>query len=158
MTSRLDYCNALLGGWSASSINNLQLFQNAAARVLTRSKKIWSYNTNLSSLLWSTIKFCINNKVLLLTYKALNGPAVYLTDLLLPYNPSCSLRSDNSGLLLGYRSSLKEGERFHIWLLNFGLAFLIMFGAQTYSSSYICVDHFARCKQHWSRSTSCFSL
>ncbi len=37
MTSRLDYCNALLG--PASSINKLQIEQNAAARVLTRSRK-----------------------------------------------------------------------------------------------------------------------
>ncbi len=35
MTSRLDYCNALLCGCSASSINKLQVVQNAAARVLT---------------------------------------------------------------------------------------------------------------------------
>ncbi len=39
MTSRLDYCNALLGGCLASSINMLQIVQNAAARVLTRSRK-----------------------------------------------------------------------------------------------------------------------
>ncbi|KAI2644942.1 RNA-directed DNA polymerase from mobile element jockey [Labeo rohita] len=39
MTSRLDYCNALLGGCSAHLINKLQLVQNAAARVLTRTKK-----------------------------------------------------------------------------------------------------------------------
>ncbi len=36
MTSRLDYCNALLGGCSARLINKLQLVQNAAARVLTK--------------------------------------------------------------------------------------------------------------------------
>ncbi len=39
MTSRLDYCNALLGGCPASSINKQQIVQNAAARVLTRSRK-----------------------------------------------------------------------------------------------------------------------
>ncbi len=33
MASRLDYCNALLGGRPASSINKLQIVQNAAARV-----------------------------------------------------------------------------------------------------------------------------
>ncbi len=35
MTSRLDYCNALLGGCPASSINKLQIVQNNVARVLT---------------------------------------------------------------------------------------------------------------------------
>ncbi len=39
MTSRLDYCNALLGGCSAHLINKLQMVQNAAARVLTRTRK-----------------------------------------------------------------------------------------------------------------------
>ncbi len=39
MTSRLDYCNALLGGCPASSINKLQIVKNVAARVLTRSRK-----------------------------------------------------------------------------------------------------------------------
>ncbi len=39
MTSRLDYCNALLGGCPASSINKLQIVQNATASVLTRPRK-----------------------------------------------------------------------------------------------------------------------
>jgi len=39
MTSRLDYCNALLGGCPVLLINKLQLVQNTAARVLTRSRK-----------------------------------------------------------------------------------------------------------------------
>ncbi len=39
MTSRLNYCNALLGGCSARLINKLQMVQNTAARVLTRTRK-----------------------------------------------------------------------------------------------------------------------
>jgi hypothetical protein len=115
MTSRLDYCNALLAGCPASSINKLQLVQNAAARVLTRSRKYDHITPILSSLHWLPIKFRINYKVLLLTYKALNGLApVYLTDLLSPYNPSRSLRSQNSRLLVIPRisKSTKGGRAF----------------------------------------------
>ncbi len=39
MTSRFKYCNALLGGCFACLINKLQMVQNAAARVLTRTRK-----------------------------------------------------------------------------------------------------------------------
>uniref|UniRef100_A0A8C1ETF6 Reverse transcriptase domain-containing protein n=1 Tax=Cyprinus carpio carpio TaxID=630221 RepID=A0A8C1ETF6_CYPCA len=101
MTSRLDYCNALLGGCSASSINKLQVVQNAAARVLTRSRKYDHITPILQSLHWLPINFRISYKILLLTYKALNGLApAYLTSLLPRYNPSRSLRSQNAGLLI----------------------------------------------------------
>ncbi len=72
MTSRLDYCNALLGGCPASSINKLQIVQNTAARVLTRSRKYDHITPILQSLHWLPIKFRISYKILLLAYKALN--------------------------------------------------------------------------------------
>ncbi len=100
-TSRLDYCNALLGGGPASSINKLQIVQNAVARVLTRSRKYDHITPILQSLHWLPIKFRISYKILLLAYKALNDLApAYLTSLLSRYNPSHSLRSQNSGLLV----------------------------------------------------------
>ncbi len=47
------------------------------------------------------IKFHISYKILLLAYKALNGLApAYLTNLISRYNPTRSLRSQNSGLLV----------------------------------------------------------
>ncbi len=57
MTSRMDYCNALLGGSPASSINKLQVVQNAAARVLTRSRKYDHITPISQSLHWLPIKY-----------------------------------------------------------------------------------------------------
>ncbi len=101
MTSRLDYCNALLGGCSACLINKLQLVQNAAARVLTRTRKYDHISPVLSTLHWLPIKHRIDFKILLITYKALNGLAPqYLSELLSHYIPSRPLRSQNSGHLI----------------------------------------------------------
>ncbi len=63
MTSRLDYCNALLGGCSARLINRLQMVQNAAARVLTRTRKYYYISPVLSRLHWLPIKHRIDFKI-----------------------------------------------------------------------------------------------
>ena len=39
VTSRLEYCNSLLSEYPNYLFNNLQLIENAAARVLTRIRK-----------------------------------------------------------------------------------------------------------------------
>ncbi len=69
----------------------------------------------LQSLHWLPIKFRISYKILLLAYKALNDLApAYLTNLLSRYNPTRSLRSQNSGLLVVPRiaKSTKGGRTF----------------------------------------------
>ncbi len=63
MTSRLGYCNALLGGCSARLINKLQMVQNAAARVLTRTRKYDHISPVLSTLHWLPIKHRIDFKI-----------------------------------------------------------------------------------------------
>ncbi len=73
MTSSLDYCYALLGGCSACLINKLQMVQNVAARVLTRTRKYDHICPVLSTRHWLPIKHRIDFKILLITYKALNG-------------------------------------------------------------------------------------
>ncbi len=136
MTSRLDYCNALLGGCPASSINKLQIVQNAAARVLTRSR-IYDHITpifTVSALATYYVPYQLQN--IITAYKALNDLApAYLTNLLSRYNPTRSLRSQNSGHLVVIRiaKSTKVGRTFSYWLPNSGIAFLITFGVQPHT-------------------------
>ncbi len=75
MTSRLDYCNALLGGCTAGLINKLQMVKNAAARVRTRTRKYDHISPVMSTQHWLPIKHCIDFKILLITYKTLIGLA-----------------------------------------------------------------------------------
>ncbi len=82
-------------------LNKLQMVQNAATRVLTRTRMYDHISPVLSTLQWLPIKHCIDLKILLITYKALNalGP-LYLSELLSHYSPPRPLRSQNSGHLI----------------------------------------------------------
>ncbi|XP_066556392.1 uncharacterized protein LOC136747362, partial [Amia ocellicauda] len=83
VTSRLDYCNAILSGSTNRAISALQLVQNAAARILTKTKKHEHITPVLASLNWLPVHYRIDFKGLLLTFKALKGLAPpYLKDLI----------------------------------------------------------------------------
>ncbi len=118
LTSRLDYCNALLGGCSARLINKLQMVQNAAARVLTRTRKYDHISLVISTLHWLPIKHHKYLKILLITYKALTGLAPqYLSELLSHYSPPRLPRSQNSGHLIVPRISKSTAcARFFFYL------------------------------------------
>ena len=100
ITSKIDSANSLLYGLPKFLIDGLQTVQNAAARVSTRTKKYDHFKPVLKQLHWLPVSQRIDYKILLLTYKALNGQAPgYIIDLLKPYTPTRNLRSSSKNLL-----------------------------------------------------------
>ncbi len=82
------------------TIRQLQLIQNAAARILTRTRKSEHITPVLRSLHWLPVTFRIDFKVLLLIYKSLNGLGPkYMADMLTEYKPNRTLRSLGSSQL-----------------------------------------------------------
>ncbi len=117
----LEWANGLfcmIGGYCKNIenrillFNKLQLVQNAATNVLTRTRKYDHISPVLSTLHLLPIKHCIHFKILLITYKALNGLAPqYLSELLSHYSLSCSLPSQNGHLIILRISKSTAGGR-----------------------------------------------
>jgi hypothetical protein len=112
VTSRLDYCNSLLCGIPHHQLDRIQAVQNAAARLVTRSRKFDHVTPVLKNLHWLRIEYRIKYKICLTTYKIIHGQCpVYLKSLVTLYEPPRALRSsvsrqlqrrDNTGIKKTY--------------------------------------------------------
>ena len=108
VTSRIDSCNALLFGLPNFLIQRLQYVLNSAARVIARSRKFDHITPLLIELHWLPVEQRIIFKVLLFTFKVVNGLAPsYLRELLEAYVPRRMLRSSTQLLLHEPKFNLK---------------------------------------------------
>ena len=113
ISSRLDYCNALLYGLPAREINRLQKIQNSAARLISGTKKHDHIVTVLKVSIGFPVKARIEYKILLFTYKTLCGCCpLFLANLISFHDSSYYLRSKSLKLLRQPRSRSKfYGDR-----------------------------------------------
>ena len=114
VTSRLDYHNTVLCGTHDKTIRPLQVVQNNAARLLSRTGRREHITPVLKALHWLPIKQRVLFKSLMMIHKALhndNAPR-YLTEMFKVYHPSRILRSamDNWTLCVP-RSKSHYGHR-----------------------------------------------
>lgn len=73
--SRINYCNSIFSCPHEGSVERLQLLQNAAVKLFTRSSQF--------SLHWFPVKYKKQYKVLVWKYKALYGTApTYISDII----------------------------------------------------------------------------
>ena len=123
VSSRLDYANSLLAGVSKHLLQRLQRVQNAAARIVCQTSRREHITPILRELHWLPIQKRVEFKVLLITFKVINGLApTYLSDLLASYEPTRCLRSGQQHLLRVPSTRLKTfGDRAfsyfapHLW-------------------------------------------
>ena len=111
ITSKLDSYNCLLYG-SKKLIDKLQVVQNKAAKLVVNAGRLESSTEIRRSLNWLPVLQRIDFKILLYTYKALNGLApLYITNLLKVRDLPCQLR--NRGIVLEIPKTKKktQGDR-----------------------------------------------
>ena len=115
ISSRLDYCNVLLAGAADGVLRRLQTVQNAAARLVTGTRKFDRITPVLRDLHWLPVRERITFRTVIMVYKCLHGLAPpYLSVFCQPVSTvpgRRQLRSADSGMLVVPRTKTSIGGR-----------------------------------------------
>jgi hypothetical protein len=107
----LDYCNSLLYGTTKHQLGRLQRVQNTAARIISGKKRRDHITPVLRELHWLPVEERVCYKILMQTFKCMNGLAPsYLSNMLNLYTPARALRSADSNILKQPKARTKYGE------------------------------------------------
>jgi Reverse transcriptase (RNA-dependent DNA polymerase)/Endonuclease-reverse transcriptase len=110
--SRLDYCNAVLHGAPAGTLQKLQRVQNTAARVVLQAQRRSPSKSLLEQLHWLPVRQRINYKMAVLTYKVhTSSIPVYLSRHIRPRESARQLRSSARPLLFKPTTRTKFSDR-----------------------------------------------
>ena len=100
VTPHFDYGNGLLHGISHKQLNRLQVAQNAAVRLIEKVGKREHITYARKSLHWLPIRARIEYKLIIMTWKIINGQAPdYLIDLVETKTSTRTLRNNQTNLL-----------------------------------------------------------
>ena len=100
ITSKLDYCNAILYGLPNCDLDKLYSVQKLAAWLITGIRKYDHITPLLKQLHWLPVKRRIEYKIVLLVFKCLQGTAPEYLSELLERRGNKGTRADNKNLLV----------------------------------------------------------
>ena len=111
-SSRIDYCNSLLYGLPAKQLYKIQRVQNTTTSIIFRLPKFCHITPVLVDLLWLLVRYRIDFKICLFTFKALHGLAPsYNSNLFSVKENKYHLRSSKALLL---NICLEQQERHQV--------------------------------------------
>ena len=125
VSSCLDYCNSLLYGITALELKCLQHIQNTLCHILTRTSRYSSVRGHLKLLHWLPVKYRIQFKLCLITYKTMvYGMPPYFCPFVVPYCPFVSTR--RSKLSHKFLTTYDFDYRVHKSKKHFDSCFLLL--------------------------------
>ena len=112
VTSRIDFHNALLVGSTQALRKRLQVVQNNCARLVTGTPRMAHMQPVLKQQHWLPIDQRITYKCALIVHKSLHqaGSPSYINEVIIRHNPTRSLRSMDSSLLVVPRTKKRIGD------------------------------------------------